>query len=388
MGWKLPQPFPGAARVGQSANAERTRGGMRAQAPRVSGEAPRQRLPLEPGAAESGRMTRPQVAARRDGEAARVAGGAAAAAPGRTPGRGGSPGLSTATATRHPSGPDGWAGRGLVAQWAALAQGTRLAPGGQATQRAQARHALGHHRQAHAAEALRRLQGPGLPAVAGAAVAGGQAPRAVLHLDEAVLGDGHAVRGAAERVQHRPRASHGLRGVDAPRLGITLVEEAPAALRRREGLGRLRPHPRPQGRAAEEGSQALATEDRAHGGDGAYDPRLGGAPAGPRRPQGCPWPPTVPVAMGAERLSPGRQDWAATALAPPVLAAALEPRLAGSLHEPRAQGAVVAQDAGSERMRKRKDAVARRHGQARGLAGCDPRRLRHGLTLGAVAMAA
>ena len=63
-------------------------------------------------AAESCLMTRPTVAASREGEAVTVGGGAAAAAPGRTPGRGCSPCLSTATATRPHSGPDGWAGRG------------------------------------------------------------------------------------------------------------------------------------------------------------------------------------------------------------------------------------------------------------------------------------
>ena len=53
MVWKLPQPFPGEERVGQSANAERTLGVMSAKSPRVSGEAQMQRLPMEPGEAES-----------------------------------------------------------------------------------------------------------------------------------------------------------------------------------------------------------------------------------------------------------------------------------------------------------------------------------------------
>jgi hypothetical protein len=78
----------------------------------------------------------------------------------------------------------------------------------------------------------------------------------------------------------------------------------------------------------------------------------------------------------------------ATALAPQVLAAALEPRLAGSPPEQREQGAFVDQDERIERMRERKDAVDIRHGQACGLAGFDPLRLGQGLTLAAVAIAA
>ena len=196
------------------------------------------------------------------------------------------------------------------------------------------------------------------------------------------------MRGAAESVPPRPRASPGLRGVDAPRLARKLVDASPEALRSREGLGRLRHPHRPHGRAGEEGITALATADRAQGVDGAEDTRRGGDPACPMLPQGSPWPQTVPVAMGSESLSPGRPDVEATAWAPQVLAAALAPRLAGSLQRPREPGAFVDQDACLERLRQRQAAVARRHGQALGLAVCAPRRLRPGLPRGAVAIAA
>jgi hypothetical protein len=90
-----------------------------------------------------------------------------------------------------------------------------------------------------------------------------------------VVGDGHAVRVAAAIVPHRPRASHGLRGVDDPRLGLKLVEESPKALRGREGRGCFRHHPRSHGGAGVEGSKALAAEDHAPGMDGAEEPWRG-----------------------------------------------------------------------------------------------------------------
>ena len=92
--------------------------------------------------------------------------------------------------------------------------------------------------------------------------------------------------------------------------------------------------------------------------------------------------------MGSAGLLPGRQDLDATALAPQVLAAALAQRLVGRPQEQRGQGTVVDQDECLERRRERQDAVARRPGQACGLAGFAPLRLGQGLTLGAVAMAA
>ena len=268
---------------------------MSAQAPRVSGEAQMQRLPMEPGAAESCLMTRPTVAASREGEAVTVGGG-----PQQRPlAARRAAGALRACPLPPPLGHtlDRTGGRvgGLVEQLAALAQGTRLAPVGQETHRAHARQALGHKRQAQAADARRRLQGHGLPAVALASVAGGKAPRAVLPSDAAVGGEGHAVRGAAESVPPRPRASPGLRGVDAPRLARKLVDASPEALRSREGLGRLRHPHRPHGRAGEEGITALATADRAQGVDGQKTrggvgtPRVPCSPRAPPGPRPCPW---------------------------------------------------------------------------------------------------
>src|SRR5712691_361863 len=87
----------------------------------------------------------------------------------------------------------GW----LVEQWAALAQGPSLASVGQETDMAHALQALGHDMQEKAADERMRLQRHGLHAVALASVAVGKAHLAVLHIDDAVVGDGHAVCVAA-----------------------------------------------------------------------------------------------------------------------------------------------------------------------------------------------
>lgn len=104
--------------------------------------------------------------------------------------------------------------------------------------------------------------------------------------------------------------------------------------------------------------------------------------------QCSPWHQTGYVAMGSEGLSPRMQDWDAPELAAQSLAAALEQGLAGSPQAQCEEGALVGQDECLALLRERKDAVEIRHGQARGLAGCDPLRLGQGVTRGAVAMAA
>jgi hypothetical protein len=137
----------------------------------------------------------------------------------------------------------GWSGW-VVEPLAALAQGTRLAPVGQETNMAHALQALGHDRQEKAADELMRLPRQGLHAVALASIAVGKTPLAILPSDDAVVGDGHAVRVAPERGQHRPRAYQRLLGVDDPRLGIQLGDESSEALRGREGRGGFRHHHR------------------------------------------------------------------------------------------------------------------------------------------------
>jgi hypothetical protein len=277
---------------------------------------------------------------------------------------------------------------GLVEPVATLAQGTCLAPLGQAADRAQALPALGHDRPEQAADTLRGCPGHGRYALAWASVAGGKVPPAVLHLAAAMGGDGHTVRGAAERVAHVRGAWERPLGGDAPRLGRERVGAAPPALGWSQGGGLCRAH---QGLCEGAGGQrveARATADRAPGLDGKEATRRGGAPACLRLRQGSPWHQTGQGGRGSERLIPGVHDVDATTLAPQMLAAARAPGRAGSPPEPCEAGACVGQDAGMERMRERQDAVARRHGQERGWAVCDPRRLGQGVTRGAVAMAA
>jgi hypothetical protein len=147
-----------------------------------------------------------------------------------------------------------------------------------------------------AADKVMGCQGHGLDAMALASVAGGKVSLAVLHLDDAMVSDGHAVRGAAERVADVLGACERPLSVDDPRLGLALVGAAPHALGRSKGGGLFRAH---HGRCDGAGVQrveALATEDRARGMDGQEATRRGGSqrvPSSARAPPGprpCPWP--------------------------------------------------------------------------------------------------
>ena len=126
---------------------------------------------------------------------------------------------------------------------------------------AQALQAVGQDMQEKAADELVRWQGHGRNAIALASVAEGKASLPVVAINDTVVGDGYAVRGAPEIVEHLLRACHGPLGIDDPRLGIEEVEEALQALGSVQGCRVLRAH---QGiPAVVEGSEELAAEDRA-----------------------------------------------------------------------------------------------------------------------------
>ena len=218
----------------------------------------------------------------------------------------------------------------LVEQLATLAPGTCLTPVGQEADMAHALQAVGNDVQEKAADALVGFQGHGLHAIALAAVAVGKVHLAILHIDDAVIGDGHTVGVAAERVEHVSGACQRPLGIDDPRLGLELVGKALEARGGSKGLGRLREHQGIRGGAGVECVEELAAEDRAQGVDGKEAPWMGRDPASPMIRQCSPWHQTVHVEMRPEGLIPGMQDLDAPELAPQVLAAELEQRLAGS----------------------------------------------------------
>ena len=156
----------------------------------------------------------------------------------------------------------------MVEQLATLAQGTRLAPVGQEADMAHALQAMGNDVQEKAADELVGFQGHGLHAIALASVAVGKVHLAILHIDEAVIGDGHAVGVAAEIVEDVPRSCQRSLGIDDPLLGIELVGKALEALGGSKGLGRFREHQGIRGSAVVERVEKLAAEDRAQGVDG------------------------------------------------------------------------------------------------------------------------
>ena len=82
--------------------------------------------------------------------------------------------------------------------------------------------------QATAADELVCWQGEGLKAIALTSMAISEAHLRVVNLDDAVVGDGHAVGGAPEIVAHLPRSCHGALGVDDPCL---VIEAGDASLK-------------------------------------------------------------------------------------------------------------------------------------------------------------
>ena len=133
---------------------------------------------------------------------------------------------------------------------------------------AHALQAAGYDMQEETADELVGVQGHGLHTIALASVAVGKVHLAVLDSDEAVVGHGHPMGVAAERVEHVRRACERRFGIDAPRLGIALIGEAPEAVGGSKGLGLFREHEGIRGGAVVERAKERAAEDRAQSVDG------------------------------------------------------------------------------------------------------------------------
>ena len=124
----------------------------------------------------------------------------------------------------------GLGGAGWLSSVSALPERLRLAAVGQKADMAQALQAVGHNMQEKAADELVCWQGHGLDAIALASVAEGKAHLTVVDIDDAVVGDGHAVGVAPEIVEHLLRSCHGALGIDHPRLVIEAGDESLKAL--------------------------------------------------------------------------------------------------------------------------------------------------------------
>ena len=167
---------------------------------------------------------------------------------------------------------------------------------------AQALQTVGHNMQEKAADELVRWQGHGLDAIALASVAEGKAPLSVVDIDDPVVGDGHAVGGAPERVEPLLRSCHGLLGIDHPRLVIEGVDDALQAL---DCLQRGRLLSEHQGLpAVVEGIEALLRQTLPKACTGNKNV-AGLAPSVSLVGQGAAWHQRVHVEMGLERLVPG-----------------------------------------------------------------------------------
>ena len=112
----------------------------------------------------------------------------------------------------------------LAQQGAALAQGACLTPVGQNAHMPQALEAGGQDMQEKAPDKLMGLHAQGLPLIALAPIAIGEADTAVTDIPEAMIGNRDAVGVAAQRVENLgwPRAR--LLGIHHPRRAIAVGE--------------------------------------------------------------------------------------------------------------------------------------------------------------------
>jgi hypothetical protein len=108
----------------------------------------------------------------------------------------------------------------LVEQLSALPERLRLAAVGQKAEMAQALQALGQAMQENAADDRVCWQGHGLAAITLASVVEGKAPLPVMHIDDTVVGEGHAMGRAPERVEYLRGSCHGPLGIAHPCLVI------------------------------------------------------------------------------------------------------------------------------------------------------------------------
>ena len=91
--------------------------------------------------------------------------------------------------------------------------------------------------QQKAADALVGLKRHRLDTIALATITVREADPVVIHLDHAVVGDGHAVRGAPDVIQDVFRTREGRLGIDDPRLTVELVDELRKPFSHRGVLG-------------------------------------------------------------------------------------------------------------------------------------------------------
>jgi hypothetical protein len=124
-----------------------------------------------------------------------------------------------------------------------------------------------------------------------------------MHIDDPVVGDGHAVGVAPEIVEHLLRSGHGPLGIDHPRLVIAWVDASRKALGWFQGRGL--PSSPPGLPAVAEGLKDLGAKHGTQRMNGDQEMRLGWHPACPLVGQGSAWDQSVHVAMGVACLIPG-----------------------------------------------------------------------------------
>jgi hypothetical protein len=280
-------------------------------------------------------------------------------------------------------GRHGWVDE-LPQQLATLPQGGGFALIGQQAVMAYADKPWRENREQKTLDKGMRRYGQGLELIALVAVAGGKADLPIADIDEAMIGDGHAMRGASEILNDVLRALEGALGVDDPVVRIEGIEPLGEA---RLGMQRGRRLIEAQGlrkRGLLAGFQTRAPEDLPPGLDRAEQLRVGWSPARlilGERPAGHE---RVEMDVGLEPLIPGMEDQGGAELAAHVLPTTLAQRGTGGTTEQAKQEPFVTKNQGIESVGEGKHRVQGGGRQEFRPPGYHPVSLRDGLTRGTV----
>jgi hypothetical protein len=217
-----------------------------------------------------------------------------------------------------------------------------------------------------------------------------EADDAVGGADEPLVGDGHAVRIAAEVLEDLRRPGEGALSVHDPGVVAKVPEPGGEGVRISEGRERAGEDKRAGGEGAVKGRQVLAAEDRREGADREEEAGGRGDPARPVPTERAPGDDTVQMQVLGEVLAPGMEDGRAAEVTAEMarIAAKGGQRGGDGAEQERVDHAGIALGERVQGMRQREDDVEVLDGKQFGLAGGEPALFGEGLALGAVAVAA
>ena len=158
----------------------------------------------------------------------------------------------------------------------------------------------------------------------------GQTDPSISHLDDAVVGDGHAMRVASEIVDDLLGSAKGGLGIDDPVFAIELIDQLGEATVRAQVGGMLVEEQAAMATGLLQDLEKLAAEDLSQRLNREEKLRVGGRPACSVIGKGTSRDESMQMKMWLQDLIPGMEDYNSTELAPQVAATKLKQRFTGA----------------------------------------------------------